>query len=129
MLFSDSFYTIVVNDGLHEPYLLLTNSSFTLTLSDSESVWVEIKLNFQIRNDNHAFVVKTPSGMSIVLLSPINLEELSIKFILVCSVQMPAKREIIRPQAETDFLCLHFVSKQDIFFFSGSLSSVGRKLS
>ena len=36
MLFSSSFYTTVVSDGLHEPYLLLTNSSFILTLSDSD---------------------------------------------------------------------------------------------
>ena len=35
MLFSSSFYTTVVCDGLHEPYLLLTNSSFILILSDS----------------------------------------------------------------------------------------------
>ena len=35
MLFSYIFYTTVVNDDLHEPYLLLTNSSFILILSES----------------------------------------------------------------------------------------------
>ena len=30
VLFPSSFYTTVVSDGLHEPYLLLTNSSFIL---------------------------------------------------------------------------------------------------
>ena len=35
LLFLYSFYTTVVNDGLHEPYLLLTNSSFILLLSES----------------------------------------------------------------------------------------------
>ena len=37
-LFSSSFYTTVVSDGLHEPYLLLTNSSFILILSDSHKL-------------------------------------------------------------------------------------------
>ena len=44
MLFSSSFYTTVVSDGLHEPYLLLTNSSFILILSDSHRgclIWVK----------------------------------------------------------------------------------------
>ena len=44
MLFSSSFYTTVVSDGLHEPYLLLTNSSSTLILSDSHRgclTWVK----------------------------------------------------------------------------------------
>ena len=44
MSFSSSFYTTVVIDGLHEPYLLLTNSSFTLILSDSHRgclIWVK----------------------------------------------------------------------------------------
>ena len=42
-LFSSSFYTTVVSDGLHEPYLLLTSSSFILILSDSYRgclIWV-----------------------------------------------------------------------------------------
>ena len=36
--------TTVVSDGLHEPYLLLTNSSFILILSDSHRgcfIWVK----------------------------------------------------------------------------------------
>ena len=46
----------------------------------NESVWVES----HIRNDNHAFVVKTPSGMSTALLSyrtmhKLQIEELYIK--------------------------------------------------
>ena len=44
MLFSSSFYTTVVSDGLHEPYLLLTNNSFILILSDSHReclIWVK----------------------------------------------------------------------------------------
>ena len=44
MLFSSSFYTTVVSDGLHEPYLLPTNSSFILILSDSYRgclIWVK----------------------------------------------------------------------------------------
>ena len=44
MLFSSSFYATVVSDGLHEPYLLLTNSSFILILSDSHRgclIWVK----------------------------------------------------------------------------------------
>ena len=44
MLFSSSFYTTVVSDGLHEPYLLPTNSSFILILSDSHRgclIWVK----------------------------------------------------------------------------------------
>ena len=43
-LFSSSFYTTVVSDGLHEPYLLLTNSSFILILPDSYRgclIWVK----------------------------------------------------------------------------------------
>ena len=39
-----SFYTTVVNDGLHEPYLLLTNNHFILILSDSHRgclIWVK----------------------------------------------------------------------------------------
>ena len=39
-----SFYTTVVNDGLHEPYLLLTNNQFILILSDSHRgclIWVK----------------------------------------------------------------------------------------
>ena len=54
MLFSSSFYTIVVSDGLHEPYLLLTNSSIILILSDSQRgclIWVKFveipKQNFE----------------------------------------------------------------------------------
>ena len=35
VLFSYSFYTTVVNYGLSEPYLQLTNSSFILILSES----------------------------------------------------------------------------------------------
>ena len=38
------FYTTVVSDGLHEPYLLLTNSLFILMLSDSHRgclIWVK----------------------------------------------------------------------------------------
>ena len=35
LLFSYGFYTTVVNDGLHEPYLLLTNNLFILILSES----------------------------------------------------------------------------------------------
>ena len=37
-------YTSVVNNGLHEPYLLLPNSSFTLLLSESHRgclIWVK----------------------------------------------------------------------------------------
>ena len=44
VLFSSSFYTTVASDGLHEPYLLLTNSSFILILSDSHRrclIWVK----------------------------------------------------------------------------------------
>ena len=44
VLLSSSFYTTVVSDGLHEPYLLLTNSSFILILSDSYRgclIWVK----------------------------------------------------------------------------------------
>ena len=44
VLFSSSFYTTVVSDGLHEPYLLLTNSLFILILSDSHRgclIWVK----------------------------------------------------------------------------------------
>ena len=44
-LFSYSFYTTVFNDGLHEPYLLLRNSSFILTLSESHRgylIWVKL---------------------------------------------------------------------------------------
>ena len=43
LLFSHNFYTTVVNDGLHEPYLLLINSSFILILSESHMgclIWV-----------------------------------------------------------------------------------------
>ena len=95
------------------------------------------KTEFQIRDDNRAFVVKTPSGMSTVLLSSrtINFEELSIKlnnwnfYFGLQRFKCPQEGEIILPQIQTDFLCYHFVSKQDIFFFSGSSSSVGRKLS
>ena len=39
MLFSSSFYTTVGSDGLHEPYLLLTNSPLILILSDSHIMW------------------------------------------------------------------------------------------
>ena len=89
------------------------------------------KTEFHTRNDHRAFVVKTPSGMSTALLSyrTINLEELSIKlrnwnlfwFATFPNKQMPgARRKLIPIQAQTDFLCLHFVSKQDIFFFSRS---------
>ena len=42
--FHPVFTVTVVNDGLHEPYLLLTNSSFILILSDSHSeclIWVK----------------------------------------------------------------------------------------
>ena len=43
LIFSHSCYTTVVNDGLHEPYLLLTNTSFILILSESHRVkFVEI---------------------------------------------------------------------------------------
>ena len=41
---SYSFYTTVVNDGLHGPYLLLANSTFILILSDSHwgcLIWVK----------------------------------------------------------------------------------------
>ena len=41
---SHRFYTTVVNDGLHELFLLLTNSSFILILSDSHRgclIWVK----------------------------------------------------------------------------------------
>ena len=44
MLYSSSFHTTVVSDGLHEPYLLLTNSSFILILSDLHRgclIWVK----------------------------------------------------------------------------------------
>ena len=44
MLFSNSFYTNVVNDGLHEPYLPLTNSSFIFILSELHRgclIWVK----------------------------------------------------------------------------------------
>ena len=44
VLFSSSFNTTVVSDGLHEPYLLLANSSFILILSDSHRgclIWVK----------------------------------------------------------------------------------------
>ena len=41
---SYSFYTTVVNDGLHEPYLLQANSLFILILSDSQRgclIWIK----------------------------------------------------------------------------------------
>ena len=44
VFFLCTFYTTVVSDGLHEPYLLLTNSSFILILSDSDRgslIWVK----------------------------------------------------------------------------------------
>ena len=50
--FSSSFYTTVVSDGLHEPYLLLTNSSFILILSDSHwgcLIWVRF-VEFRSKN-------------------------------------------------------------------------------
>ena len=43
-LFSYSFYTTVVNDGLHEPYVLLTNSLYMLMLSELHMnclIWVK----------------------------------------------------------------------------------------
>ena len=58
------------------------------------SVWVEVKLNFRLEMIyNRAFVVKTLSGMSLVLLSSrtINFEEL--KSILVCNVSNACKKE------------------------------------
>ena len=44
LLFSCSFHTTVVNDGLHEPYSLLTNHSLILILSESHMgclIWVK----------------------------------------------------------------------------------------
>ena len=44
LLFSYSFQTTVLDDGLHEPYLLLTNNSFILILSESHMgclIWVK----------------------------------------------------------------------------------------
>ena len=47
-------YSTVVCDGLHEPYLLLTNSSFILILSDSCRgclIWVKLNLSkFRSKN-------------------------------------------------------------------------------
>ena len=89
------------------------------------------KTEVHIRNDNHAFVVKTPPGTSTALPShrTINLEELSIKlrnWNLFWFATLPnkcpgARRELIPLQAQTDFLCLHFVSKQDISFSRSSI--------
>ena len=41
LLFSYSFYTTVVNYGLYEPYLLLTNSSFILIFKGMFIIWVK----------------------------------------------------------------------------------------
>ena len=54
MFFSYSFHTTVVSDGLHEPYLLLTNSSFILILSDSHRgclIWVKFGSNLSLFSD------------------------------------------------------------------------------
>ena len=39
LLFSYRFYTTVVNNGLLAAYLLLTNSSFTLLLTESQGMF------------------------------------------------------------------------------------------
>ena len=57
-----SFYTAVVNNVLHGPYLLLTNSSFTLLLSESQEMFnlgqicqnSEGKFESQLNVINHA---------------------------------------------------------------------------
>ena len=46
MLFSSSFYTTVVSNGLHEPYLLLANRSIILILSDFGSNLSEFRSKF-----------------------------------------------------------------------------------
>ena len=78
------------------------------TSSCNESVWVES----HIRNDNHAFVVNTPSGMSTALLSyrTINFEELYIKLrnwnLYWFATNARRKKGInsMPLQAQTDFL-------------------------
>ena len=61
MLFSSSFYTTVVSNGLHEPYLLLTNSSFILILSDSHRgclIWVKfVKIPKQKFESQHNVIL------------------------------------------------------------------------
>ena len=50
VLFSSSFYTTVVIDGLHESYLLLKNKSFISILSDSQRrclIWVKFFGKFE----------------------------------------------------------------------------------
>lgn len=70
------------------------------------------KTEFHIRNYNHAFVVKTPSGTSTALLShsTINLEELSIKlrnwnlfwFATLPNKQMPRSKKEINSYSSTN---------------------------
>ena len=70
------------------------------------------KTEFHIRNYNHAFVVKTPSGTSTALLShsTINLEELSIKlrnwnlfwFAALPNKQMPRSKKEINSYSSTN---------------------------
>ena len=64
MLFSSSFYTTVVSDGLHEPYLLLTNSSFILILSDSHRGCLISKIILHAchdsKNNNNSFFNRAP---------------------------------------------------------------------
>ena len=89
------------------------------------------KTEFHIRNYNHAFVVKTPSGTSTALLSHsiINLEELSIKlrnwnlfwFAMLPNKQMPRSKKEINSYLSTNRFPLSTLRfKQDIFFFSRS---------
>ena len=73
------------------------------------------KTEFHIRNDNHAFVVKTPCGTSAALLShrsdrTINLEELSLKlrnwnpfwFATLPNKQMPRSKKGINSFSSTN---------------------------
>ena len=70
------------------------------------------KTEFHIRNDDHAFVVITPSGMSTALLRhrTINLEELSIKlrnwnlfwFATLPNKQMPRSKKGINSSSSTN---------------------------
>ena len=95
---------------------------------------------FHIRNDNHAFVVKTPSGMSTALLSyrTINLEELSIKlrnwnlfwFATFPNKQMPRRKRGINSHSSTNrfllsilrFKTRHILLFEILNFFLNTIS-------
>ena len=117
MLFSYSFYVTVVSNVLREPYLLLSNSSFSLCLSQSQSFFHLGQMfltssNSDVRQFHGAVlvwhkryagflkfvIIKSPRKLIVIFfLSQFSLEDNEYMFIFVFFPKSDDRHKLVLP--------------------------------